>query len=172
MLNQRARPLAPGEWKDPEWRFVFRRMLNAMRDAGGVGLAAPQLGLNVRLLVYQVRQTPRYPSVSTTKPPRCLVNPIIEATSEENQLNFEGCLSYPELRGFVSRARQVTVRARNRHGESRSIQAEGFEARILQHEIDHLNGVLYPSRIDHFDHFGYVDEPDRDEYNPAPETIN
>ncbi len=155
-LHHRARPFAPGEWEHPKWRFVFRHMLNLMRQHEGVGLAAPQVGINVRALVYQLRPTDRYPEVSDRLRPQWLLNPNPIEVSEETVLGTEGCLSYPGLRGPVPRARTITVRARNRFGEPRSIKARGFEARVLQHELDHLNGVLYPSRINHFDEFGYV----------------
>jgi peptide deformylase len=130
VLKSRATPV---DRFDAALRDQVARMSAIMRDAIGVGLAAPQVGLSQRLLVYQVGHD---------APVIAVVNPEIEWTSEGEESLEEGCLSLPGVHIDVDRPIHVRVRAQDEHGDTQLIEASGLEARVLQHEIDHLNGVL------------------------------
>jgi peptide deformylase len=134
ILKTRARPV---ERFDGELREEVRRMGVLMSDALGVGLAAPQVGVSHRLLVYRVE--PDSPIVT-------LVNPEIEWSSREEEIAEEGCLSLPLVHVDVERPIGITVRARDEHGDEVMIEASGLEARVIQHEIDHLDGILILDR--------------------------
>ena len=122
-------------------------MVETMREAPGVGLAAPQIGLSDRIIVIE------YPLDDTKEDaPKKLftmLNPEIKEMSEETELGVEGCLSVPGLHGEVERSLAVTVKGLNRHGQPMKVKAKGWLARIFQHEIDHLNGVLFTDRATH-----------------------
>jgi peptide deformylase len=122
---------------DDSLRSQISRMTGIMGDALGVGLAAPQLGVSQRVLVYRVG--PDAPVV-------VLANPELEWQSDEREVLDEGCLSIPGVTVDVERPVHVRIRARDEHGESRSVEASGLEARVIQHEIDHLDGVLILDR--------------------------
>lgn len=156
MLRQRARPLSPEEIALPETQRLVFYMQETMRDAPGVGLAAPQVGLPLQLAVIEDR--PEYskdiPADRLAErerqavPFHVLINPRIVQQSEEQVEFFEGCLSLSGFSALVKRSRQVTVEYLDEHGKERRIEAQGWYARILQHEIDHLNGRLYIDRMD------------------------
>jgi peptide deformylase len=118
---------------DDALRSQVARMTGLMDDALGLGLAAPQLGISQRLLVYRV---------GNDAPPIALVNPEIEWSSDDEEVGEEGCLSITGINVDVERPVHVRVRARDEHGEPRVVEASGLEARVIQHEIDHLDGVL------------------------------
>jgi peptide deformylase len=128
----------PVERFDEQLKAEIERMGTLMHDALGVGLAATQVGVIHRVLVYQAY---------TDDPLTALVNPVLEWTSEEREAAEEGCLSLPGVHVEVERAAQVRVRARDESGGEVEVEAEGLEARIIQHEIDHLDGVLILDRI-------------------------
>jgi len=134
VLKSRATPV---DSFDEQLRAQVRRMGGIMDDATGVGLAAPQLGVSQRLLVY--RAGPDARAIA-------LVNPEVEWTSEEGETMEEGCLSIPGVHVDVDRALHVRVRAADEHGDDRLVEASGLEARVIQHEIDHLDGVLILDR--------------------------
>jgi peptide deformylase len=134
VLRTKARPV---ERFDGTLREEVRRMQALMHDALGVGLAAPQVGISHRLLVYRVE--PASPIVA-------LVNPQIEWSSRDEEIGEEGCLSLPHVLVDVERPIGVLVRARDEHGEQLIVEATGLEARVIQHEIDHLDGVLILDR--------------------------
>src|ERR687886_363403 len=134
VLKSRATPV---DRFDDALRDQVARMAAIMRDAIGVGLAAPQVGLSQRLLVYQVGHD---------APVHAVVNPEIEWTSQDEEFLEEGCLSLPGVHIDVERPIHVRVRAQDEHGDPQLIEASGLEARVLQHEIDHLNGVLILER--------------------------
>jgi peptide deformylase len=127
----------PVERFDDALRDEARRMAIVMQDALGIGLAAPQVGISHRLLVYRV--DPESPTVT-------LVNPRIEWSSRDEEISEEGCLSLPFVHVDVERPVAVLVRARDEHGEELVIEATGLEARVIQHEIDHLDGILILDR--------------------------
>ncbi|MGI9098660.1 MAG: peptide deformylase [Solirubrobacteraceae bacterium] len=134
ILRTKARPV---EQFDDALRDEVRRMAMLMEDALGIGLAAPQVGISHRLLVYRVE--PESPTVA-------LVNPQIEWSSRDEEISEEGCLSLPFVHVDVERPVAVLARARDEHGEEVVIEAMGLEARVIQHEIDHLDGVLILDR--------------------------
>jgi peptide deformylase len=156
VLRQRARPLLHEEIVLPETQQLIAWMHETMRDAPGVGLAAPQVGLPVQLAVIEDR--PEYvKDIAADRlaererqavPFQVLINPRIVETSDEQVEFFEGCLSLAGFSALVKRSRQVTVEYWDQHGEPRRIEAQGWYARILQHEIDHLYGNLYIDRMD------------------------
>ncbi|HEY1539635.1 MAG TPA: peptide deformylase [Solirubrobacteraceae bacterium] len=134
ILKTKARPV---DRFDDALRVEVRDMRQLMHDALGIGLAAPQVGISHRLLVYRVE--PDSPTVA-------LVNPEIEWSSREEEIGEEGCLSLPHVHVEVERPLGVLVRARDEHGDELVIEATGLEARVIQHEIDHLDGVLILDR--------------------------
>ena len=134
ILKTKARPV---ERFDDELRDEVARMALLMHDALGIGLAAPQVGISHRVLVYRVE--PASPALA-------LVNPEIEWSSREEEISEEGCLSLPLVHVDVERPISVLVRARDEHGDELIIEATGLEARVIQHEIDHLDGVLILDR--------------------------
>jgi peptide deformylase len=155
VLRQRARPLTPAEIASREISDLIKSMRKCMEDAPGVGLAAPQVGLSLQLAVIedreeyhkdvaaeQLRERERRPV-----PFHVLINPKIIETGAEKAEFFEGCLSLSGFLGLVPRARTVRVECLNEHAQPTVIVASGWYARILQHEIDHLNGALYIDRM-------------------------
>ena len=132
---------------DKNLQTLIDDMIETMRDAPGVGLAAPQIGLSERIIVVEYFE--REEDEEKENAPKkvwALVNPEIIKTSEETLMGVEGCLSIPALVGEVERHAAIQVKGLNRHGKPVKIKAEGWLARIFQHEIDHLNGVLFPDR--------------------------
>ena len=134
ILKTKARPV---DRFDDELREEVARMAILMNDALGIGLAAPQVGISHRVLVYRVEQD---------SPPIALVNPEVEWSSRDQEISEEGCLSLPLVHVDVERPVAVLVRARDEHGEEVVIEATGLEARVIQHEIDHLDGILILDR--------------------------
>jgi len=141
ILRQKARPV---KRVTPEIRQLMDDMIETMRAASGVGLAAPQVNVPLRVIVAEVPKDPENPEAGTLV--YALANPEIVRISHEREEGEEGCLSIPGVYGYVERAKSVTVRALGRSGRRVRIRAEGFLARVLQHEVDHLNGILF---IDH-----------------------
>jgi peptide deformylase len=155
VLRQRARPLTPAEIVSREIRDLIKSMRKCMQDAPGVGLAAPQVGLSLQLAVIedreeyhkdvapeQLRERERRPV-----PFHVIINPKIAETGGEKAEFFEGCLSLSGFLALVPRARTVRVECLNERAEQTVIEASGWYARILQHEVDHLNGGLYIDRM-------------------------
>ena len=138
VLKKKAEPVA--EVND-ELRRVLDDMLETMYDAPGVGLAAPQVGLSQRMVVIDAAREDEEPA------PMYLVNPEIIWRSEETEICEEGCLSVPEQNAEVERPASVRVRFTDFHGQQQDIVAEGFLAVVVQHELDHLDGILYIDRI-------------------------
>ena len=131
-------------------------MFDTMHDAGGVGLAAPQIGVDLQLVIFGFEHSERYPDAPAV-PRTILLNPTITALSDEWEEGWEGCLSVPGLRGAVNRWTQIRYTGIDPLGERIDRVAEGFHARVVQHECDHLIGRLYPSRITDFSKFGYTE---------------
>ena len=156
VLRQRARPVLHEEIALPETQQLIAWMHETMRDAPGVGLAAPQIGLPIQLAVIEDR--PEYSKDIPTDrlaererrsvPFQVLINPRIVEQSEEQVEFFEGCLSLAGYSALVKRSREVAVEYWDEHGEPRKIEATGWYARILQHEIDHLHGRVYIDRME------------------------
>jgi peptide deformylase len=131
-------------------------MFDTMNDAGGVGLAAPQIGVDLQLVIFGFDQSDRYPDAPAV-PRTILLNPMITPLSQDMEEGWEGCLSVPGLRGVVSRYTLIRYQGLDPKGERIDRNADGFHARVVQHECDHLIGRLYPSRITDFSRFGYTE---------------
>lgn len=160
VLLRECAPVAdPGA---PEIRRLVADMMETMEDAPGVGLAAPQVFIPLRLFVFRVpgERASADPN-SQGVPNTVLINPEIEAIGEETGLNWEGCLSIPEMRAVVPRAMHIKYRGVDCDGNPVEGEAHRFHARVIQHEFDHLNGILYPMRITDFRYFGFNQELDR-----------
>jgi peptide deformylase len=131
-------------------------MFDTMHAAGGVGLAAPQIGESVRLVIFGFESNERYP-MAPTVPRTILLNPVLTPLGEEEEEGWEGCLSVPGLRGLVPRYRRLHYRGVDPSGVAIDRTVEGFHARVVQHEVDHLDGILYPMRIRDMTRFGFHD---------------
>ncbi|WP_293661306.1 peptide deformylase [Rhodoferax sp. OV413] len=132
-------------------------MLDTMRAANGAGLAAPQIGVDLQLVIFGSRErNPRYPDRPIV-PPTVLVNPVITPLSEEEESDWEGCLSVPGLRGMVPRWSHIRYTGFDQYGDAIDRTVEGFHARVVQHECDHLWGMLYPMRVRDFTQFGFTE---------------
>ena len=141
----------------PELRDLVRDLLDTMRANDGAGLAAIQIGVLQRVVVFELTVNPRYPDAEPL-PLTVLVNPEIEILGDERDLGWEGCLSVPGMRGLVPRYRRLRYRGFDELGTPIDRTVEGFHARVVQHECDHLDGVLYPQRIEDMTAFGFQDE--------------
>jgi peptide deformylase len=131
-------------------------MLDTMREHDGAGLAAPQIGVDLRVVIFGGGPTPRYPDADGV-PFTVLCNPQIEIIGDAEEDGWEGCLSVPGLRGTVPRWQRLRYTGFDAAGRKIARQAEGFHARVVQHECDHLDGILYPMRIRDFSRFGFLD---------------
>jgi peptide deformylase len=131
-------------------------MFDTMHAADGVGLAAPQIGVDLQLVIFGFDNNERYPEAPAV-PRTILLNPVITPLSQDMEEGWEGCLSVPGLRGAVNRYSLIRYQGIDPQGERIDRRAEGFHARVVQHECDHLIGRLYPSRITDFSRFGYTD---------------
>jgi peptide deformylase len=145
----------------PEFHRLLDDLFETMHDYRGVGLAAPQVQENRRLLVYEVQENERYEDLDEQVPPTVMVNPEIIDRSEQRVTDWEGCLSYPDLRGKVPRSEWIRVRYRDREGTIREERIEGFEARAVQHEYDHLDGTLFVQRMQDLETLVHFEEYQR-----------
>ena len=154
-LLRHARPVE--RFNTPELHALVQDLLDTMAHANGAGLAAPQIGVDLQVVIFGSDQpNPRYPDAPVV-PRTVLVNPVITPLSDEEEEGWEGCLSVPGLRGVVPRWRRIRYTGFDLLGRPIDRVAEGFHARVVQHECDHLIGRLYPSRIQDFARFGYTD---------------
>ena len=132
-------------------------MVDTMRAADGAGLAAPQIGVDLQLVIFGTDAVnPRYPDAPAV-PRTVLCNPVVTPLSDEEEEGWEGCLSVPGLRAVVPRWRRIRYAGRDVYGDAIEREAEGFHARVVQHECDHLQGVLYPMRVRDFTRFGFTE---------------
>ena len=132
-------------------------MFDTMAAADGAGLAAPQIGVPKRVMIFGVDENPRYPDAETV-PTTVLVNPEYEVLDESRTSGWEGCLSVPGMRGYVPRHRAIRYRGFDAQQGLIEREADGFHAVVFQHEFDHLDGILYPDRIEDRTRFGFEDE--------------
>ena len=149
-----AQPVA--EFDTPELHALIEDLLDTMAAEDGAGLAAPQIGVGLRVVVFGFEQNERYPEADAV-PRTVLVNPVIEPLSDDRDQGWEGCLSVPGLRGVVSRFTHVRYQGFDQHGNAINREAHDFHARVVQHECDHLDGILYPQRMTDMRYFGYTD---------------
>ncbi len=135
---------------------LLKDMWETMAEANGAGLAAPQIGVMKRVAIFGYQTNPRYPE-SPPVPETVLINPLITPLGEIQEDGWEGCLSVPGMRGIVPRYRDIRYQGYDQYGNTIDREASGFHARVVQHECDHLDGVLYPQRIRDMRHFGFID---------------
>jgi peptide deformylase len=156
-LLQRSQEVAA--FGTAELRQLIDDMFDTMRAADGAGLAAPQIGVPLRVVIFgsaDERPNPRYPDEPPV-PQTILLNPVIEPLDAEMVDGWEGCLSVPGLRGVVPRHARIRYRGFDLQGRPLEREAEGFHARVVQHECDHLEGILYPMRVRDFSRFGFTE---------------
>jgi peptide deformylase len=139
-----------------ELRALLTDMEDTMRELHGAGIAAPQIGVSQRVVIFEVKENPRYPHVAPV-PYTVLINPELTPLGEEAEEGWEGCLSVPGMRGLVPRFRRLRYRGVDQKGVPLDRTVEGFHARVVQHEVDHLDGILYPQRIRDLRNFGFED---------------
>jgi peptide deformylase len=141
----------------PELQALVRDMEDTMRAANGAGLAAPQIGVDLQLVIFGSDDpNPRYPDAPLV-PRTVLLNPALTPLGDEEEEGWEGCLSVPGLRGVVPRWRRIRYSGVDPQGDAITREAEGFHARVVQHECDHLIGKLYPMRVRDFSRFGFTE---------------
>ena len=149
-----AQPVA--QFDTPELHALIADLFETMHAAGGVGLAAPQIGVDLQLAIFGFESSERYPDAQPV-PRTILLNPHITPLSEDREEDWEGCLSVPGLRGIVERWSLIRYTGFDPSGQPIERVAQGFHARVVQHECDHLIGKLYPMRITDVSRFGYTD---------------
>jgi peptide deformylase len=155
ILFQRAEPVA--QFGTPELHALLQDMDDTMRSKNGAGIAAPQIGVSLQVVIFGVGANPRYPDAEEV-PYTVLINPTLEPIGAEMEEGWEGCLSVPGMRGVVPRYSQLRYRGFDQHGNAIDRTASGFHARVVQHETDHLFGILYPMRIRDLRLFGFNEE--------------
>ncbi len=155
-LLQIAKPVE--QFDTPELHALVDDLFETMHDANGAGLAAPQIGVDLRVVIFGFAGTnQRYPEAEAV-PETVLVNPVIEMLEPLEVEDWEGCLSVPGMRGIVPRRDRIRYRGFDQQGAAIDRIATGFHARVVQHECDHLDGILYPMRIRDFTRFGFTEE--------------
>lgn len=143
------------EFDSPELHALVQDLFDTMHAAHGAGLAAPQIGVDLAVVIFGFAKNQRYPDAPPV-PETVLVNPVIEPLSDDEEEGWEGCLSVPGLRGVVPRFARIRYRGVDARGMPIEREAEGFHARVVQHECDHLIGKLYPMRVRDFTRFGFT----------------
>ena len=141
----------------PEIHELIKDMIETMKDAEGAGLAAPQVGESIQLVIFGVDKNERYPEAEEV-PFTVLINPVITPLTQDKEDDWEGCLSVPGMRGVVPRYKEINYKGFDQYGNEIDRDVEGFHARVVQHECDHLFGILYPTRIENMKLFGFHDE--------------
>jgi peptide deformylase len=144
------------EFDTPALHDLIADMRETMAHLRGVGLAAPQIGESLRLVIFGVQASARYPDAPPV-PETVLINPVLTPLSDEQEAGWEGCLSVPGMRGVVPRYVRLQYHGFDQFGERVERIAEGFHARVVQHECDHLDGILYPMRVRDLRLFGYTE---------------
>jgi len=155
VLREKAKPV--DRFGTPELRALFEDMKETMAAKNGAGLAAPQIGVSQRVVIFGVDHNPRYPDAEPV-PFTVLVNPKLVMLTREVEEDWEGCLSVPGMRGVVPRYTKLRYSGFDIEGNPIERVAEGFHARVVQHECDHLDGILYPQRMTDMRTFGFTKE--------------
>ena len=159
VLRTRARAIDPADIRSPQFQRLIDDMFDTMHEYQGVGLAAPQVHESLRLFVAGFAPEPDEDDGESRRVPHiALINPEISIVGDDVVEDWEGCLSIPDIRGGVPRARQIVVRAYDRHGKRIELKAGGFTARVIQHETDHLDGILFFDRMKSFETLTFLDE--------------
>jgi peptide deformylase len=153
-LLQQAQPVET--FDTPELHALLADMRDTMAHLSGAGLAAPQIGVGLQVVIFGVGQNPRYPDAEEV-PNTVLINPVLTPLSDELEEDWEGCLSVPGLRGMVPRHARLRYQGFDERGNPIDRSVSGFHARVVQHEVDHLMGILYPMRIRDFSKFGFIE---------------
>jgi peptide deformylase len=144
------------EFGTAELEALLTDMRDTMQHLDGAGLAAPQIGVNLRVVIFGVEANPRYPQAEAV-PYTVLINPTLIPLSEEIEDGWEGCLSVPGMRGVVPRYRELRYTGFDAAGQPIDRSVSDFHARVVQHEVDHLDGILYPRRIEDLTQFGFTE---------------
>ena len=144
------------EFDTPELHALLEDMLDTMREKNGAGIAAPQIGVSKQLVIFGGVKSPRYPDAALV-PFTVLINPQLTPLGEEMENDWEGCLSVPGMRGMVPRYTQLRYQGNDQFGNAIDRTVSGFHARVVQHEVDHLLGILYPMRIKDMTQFGFIE---------------
>ena len=153
-LLKKADPVK--QFNTAELDQIIQDMIETMEANDGAGLAAPQIGLSMQLVIFGFQKNERYPEAESV-PFTILINPKIKPLGDEKENGWEGCLSVPGLRGVVPRYKKINYQGYDQFGKKINRDAEGFHARVVQHECDHLLGILYPMRIEDLSMFGFHD---------------
>jgi len=154
-LLERAAPVV--EFDTPELHALIQDMEDTMRAKNGAGIAAPQIGVSQKVVIFGVGFNPRYPDAEQV-PYTVLINPLLEPIGAEMEEGWEGCLSVPGMRGVVPRYAELRYQGYDQFGNPIDRTVTGFHARVVQHEADHLMGILYPMRIADLRNFGFNEE--------------
>lgn len=154
LLFEVASPIE--QFDTPELHALIEDMQDTMAHMHGAGIAAPQIGVSKRVVIFGVGHNPRYPD-SEQVPYTVLINPVLTTVSDETDEAWEGCLSVPGMRGIVSRYSRLHYTGFDQYGNAIDRLVSGFHARVVQHECDHLDGILYPMRINDLRNFGYTE---------------
>jgi peptide deformylase len=145
-----------GQFDTPELHALIADLFETMYAVNGAGLAAPQIGENLQVVIFGFKKNVRYPDAPEV-PETVLINPVLTPLSDEQEDGWEGCLSVPGLRGVVPRYSKLHYKGYDQYGNVIERTVDGFHARVVQHECDHLIGVLYPMRIKDFTQFGFTE---------------
>lgn len=140
----------------PELKALIQDMHDTMEAEDGAGLAAPQIGVGLQVVIFGVEKNERYPDAEDV-PYTVLINPVVKPLTKETEEDWEGCLSVPGMRGMVPRFPKIDYQGYDQYGNSINRNVDGFHARVVQHECDHLQGILYPMRITNFRTFGFTE---------------
>ncbi len=154
LLFAKAEPVAP--FDTPELHALIQDMHDTMAQMNGAGIAAPQIGVSLRVVIFGVGSNPRYPDAEQV-PYTVLINPELRPVDDVLEDGWEGCLSVPGMRGLVPRYTRLHYTGFDQFGQPIDRLVSGFHARVVQHECDHLDGILYPMRIQDLTNFGYTD---------------
>jgi peptide deformylase len=153
LLRAVAQPVARF---DAQLAALVTDMDDTMRALSGAGIAAPQIGVSARVVIFELQDNPRYPHIQPV-PYTVLVNPVLTPLTDEEAEGWEGCLSVPGLRGLVPRVTRLRYSGFDLAGVPLERTVEGFHARVVQHEVDHLDGILFPQRVRDLRNFGFED---------------
>jgi peptide deformylase len=154
LLLQKAAPVTA--FDTPELHALIKDMEDTMAHMNGAGIAAPQIGVSLRVVIFGVGKNPRYPDAELV-PYTVLINPTLQPVNDEQEDGWEGCLSVPGMRGIVPRYVRLHYTGFDQYGNPIDRLVSGFHARVVQHECDHLDGILYPMRIRDLANFGFQD---------------